>query len=376
MPRASAYVHIPFCRSKCAYCDFSSYEGKERLWDSYTSALVAEIRAGRLAGRSPFRTVYFGGGTPTLLPAAQLGLVLDVLSETFGLAPNAEVSIEANPGTVTRRSLAELRSAGFNRLSLGVQSFDDGLLRRMGRIHTSREAIAAFEAAREAGFSNVGVDLIFGCPGQTLAAWEDDLRRLIELCPEHASLYELTVSEHTPLSEDIRAGRCAACEPDTRVEMLLLGLSMLSEAGYERYEVSNYARPGFRCRHNETYWRNEEYFGFGAGACSYVNGVRSANVRAPEEYVALISRGGSAIDFSETPDESQQLVETLMLALRTTDGLDLGMFARRFGWRLEDAHGGRLAEFQERGWLTISDGRLRPTAEGILLADEIAGQFA
>ena len=372
-PPKSAYIHIPFCKSKCAYCDFNSYAGMESAWDAYVEALLKEME--RAARHGPLETVYFGGGTPTVLPTGSLIRVLEAVAGSFGLSPDAEISIEANPGTVSAESLRELRKAGFNRLSLGVQSFNDDLLRRIGRIHTAEEAVAAFDYARKAGFDNIGIDLIYSLSGQDMAGWEADLRKLVNLGPEHASLYELTICEDTPLGQEVLFGELAVPDGEAQVGMLLLGLRTLTKAGYERYEISNYAKPGFACRHNQAYWRYEEYHGFGAGACSFVDGVRKSNVKWPKEYIERVIAGPSPVEFSEEPDEKQRVVEVLMQALRTTEGLDLRAFEQRLGYALEDVHGDKLARMQERGLLTIADGRLLPTDAGILMADAIAAEF-
>ena len=372
----AAYIHIPFCKSKCTYCDFNSYAGMESLWEAYVEALLIEIRQTATSEQiRPLETVYFGGGTPTILPPDSLVRLLDAVADSFGLCSDAEISIEANPGTVSAESLRMLRASGFNRLSLGVQSFNDRLLRRIGRVHTAEEAVMAYEDARDSGFRNIGIDLIFALPGQDLADWESDLQELVKLLPEHASLYELTICEDTPLGKEILSGKLAVPDEDAKLDMLLMGLDALTSAGYERYEISNYAIPGFACRHNQTYWRNEAYYGFGAGACSYINGVRRSNVKAPNEYLSLLSSGGSPIDWSEITDDKQSVVETLMLALRTVEGLNLRNFARKFGYAFEDAYRQEMAELQAHKWLIVENGHMRPTNTGILMADEIAARF-
>ena len=374
-PARAAYLHIPFCLRKCAYCDFNSYAGRESLWPEYVRTLGLEIRSAATYKAAPLETVYLGGGTPTVLSPDDLLRLLDAVSGSFGLAAGAEVSIEANPGTVTLESLRRLRNGGFNRLSLGAQSFDDDLLNRVGRVHTADEAVRAYLDAREAGFDNVGVDLICALPGQDQAMWESDLRRLTDLRPEHASLYELTLAQGTPLAEDVAGGRLAVPDEDTQLEMLLTGLSMLTGAGYDRYEVSNYALPGFKCRHNQTYWRCEDYHGFGAGACSFIGGARRRNVSGPEEYIGRMVTGKSVVESSERPDEKQRVAEMLMLSMRTTEGLDLRAFKQRFGYAFADAYPDRLSALRDRGLAALSGDRLQPTKQGILLADEVAGWF-
>ena len=291
MDAIGLYVHIPFCRAKCAYCDFNSYAGLEHLFAPYVRALAREIE---LAGRRhplQAQTIYLGGGTPTVLPLDLLGEVLAACRRAFQVPEGAEVTVEANPGTVDGDYLAGLLSLGINRLSLGVQSFDEGELRLLGRIHTAREAVEACHLAREVGFDNLNLDLIYGIPRQTLAGWRETLRQALDLHPDHLSLYALTLEEHTPLAQRIARGEVPAPDDDLAAEMYVLAEETLAEAGYVHYEISNWARPGRQCRHNLTYWRNQPYLGFGAGAHSYFRGVRWWNVSSPEEYIARLMQG-------------------------------------------------------------------------------------
>ncbi|MFN2225688.1 MAG: radical SAM family heme chaperone HemW, partial [Anaerolineae bacterium] len=256
------YVHIPFCQSRCRYCDFNTYAGLEGLFETYVRALVREIT---LAGTARVSSVYIGGGTPTVLPLLSLIQILDAIQAGFDLAADAEVTIEANPGTVEAGTLAALRVRGVNRLSLGVQSFADGELRRLGRIHTAEQAAAGLAAARQAGFDNVSLDLIFGLPGQALADWRFSLECALALEPEHLSLYALSVEAGTPLARDIARGHLPMPDPDLAAEMYEMAAEVNAQAGYQHYEISNWARGwGRQCRHNLIYWRNEPYLGLGA----------------------------------------------------------------------------------------------------------------
>ena len=309
-PKA-AYIHIPFCRSKCPYCDFNSYAGMESLCRAYVEALLIEIRQAEARERvqaQPLETVYFGGGTPTILPPEDLIRVLNAISDSLGLCSDAEISIEANPGTVNTETLGKLRAGGFNRLSLGVQSFNDETLRRIGRIHTAEEAIRAYEDGRSSGFGNIGIDLIYALPGRDMNDWEAELVGLVRLCPEHASLYELTICEDTPLGREALSGELALPDEDVRLNMLLRGLELLTQAGYERYEISNYSKPGFKCRHNQSYWRNDDYYGFGAGALNLVGGLaggaaifcaglwkQSIGIRTLMGWAALAAAGAAVV---------------------------------------------------------------------------------
>lgn len=311
----SAYVHVPFCISKCHYCDFNSYAGLESLFPRYVDAVVREIESSRSAG-APLNTAYFGGGTPTVLPVPMVQRLLLALGRRFGFAGGAEITIEANPGTVDEARLRELRAVGFNRLSLGVQSFDDSLLSTIGRVHTSREALEAFQAARRAGFADIGLDLIFALPGQSVDRWERTLEIAIALEPQHVSTYELTIEHGTRFARMLSDGVLDLPSEDEQVEMYELAIHKLENAGYAHYEVSNFSLPGFRCRHNIVYWRNEPHLAFGAGATSYVDGVRAARFCDPAAYIEAVENGRSYIESSESLGGRARLAETVIQGLR------------------------------------------------------------
>lgn len=373
-PPRAAYVHIPFCVSKCWYCDFSSYPGLEPIFEDYARALISEIeRATR--GSDGLDTVYFGGGTPTTLSAPDLSSILNALRGSLGIADNAEVTIEANPGTVDRAKLCELREAGFNRLSLGVQSFDDEFLRSIGRVHTRAQALEAYDAARSAGFANVGIDLIFALPGQTVAHWSSTLDTAIELAPEHISLYELSIEEGTRFAELCAEGAIKPIDEDARLAMYELAISMLGRAGYEHYEVSNFARPGFRSRHNTVYWLNEPYYGFGAGATSYIDGNRACRVTDPRQYIAALSSGADAIESSERLDARARLGETMIMGLRMLDGVDLARIQRDIGLDPVREFEPQITMLTKRGLIETIDGRLRVTHAGLLLLNDVSTEF-
>ena len=403
-PRA-AYVHIPFCASKCWYCDFSSYPGLESIFGDYVRALVAEIdRSGRHGGdgEPPPRSVYFGGGTPTILDVSGISAILDAISRGIGIDHDAEVTIEANPGTVDLAKLSALREMGFNRLSLGVQSFDDEFLRSIGRAHTSAQALDAYAAAREAGFTNVGIDLIFALPGQTLEHWARtlDIAMALDECsgrspsrpgPEHISLYELSIEEGTRFGQLCADGKLAPIDEDTRVDMYELAIGKLTSApplgrdsksrpngggaGYEHYEVSNFARPGCRSRHNTTYWLNDAYFGFGAGATSYVDGTRARRIADPRQYVAAIGLGAAAIEFSETLDARARLGETMVQGLRMLEGIDLARIRLTAGFDPLHEYASEIEALTAHGLIEVADGRLRVTHRGLLLLNDVAAEF-
>jgi oxygen-independent coproporphyrinogen-3 oxidase len=367
------YIHIPFCTARCRYCDFVSRALAPGLLEPYLEALRLEIVSAAEAGARA-GSVFLGGGTPSLLSGGQLGGLLGTVRETFDLAPAAEVTIEANPGTLSGRTAAAYRAHGVNRVSLGVQSFDDALLARIGRQHTGREAVAAYEALRRAGFDNVGLDLIHGLPGQTPALWRRDLSRAVSLGPEHLSLYALGVEEGTPLAGDLRAGRLALPSEREELEMLSLAVELPSAAGYERYEISNFSLPGRRCRHNLDCWNLVEYRGFGAGAHSFLRSPsprRTANTSDSEDYVRRIAAGADAVCLRDELSPRQLAGEALMLGLRTADGIDETVFAVTHGAPPAALFPEAAALGDERGWLERADGRLRLTERGILFSNEI-----
>ena len=351
----SLYIHIPFCKSKCAYCDFASFPGREAMWEAYFAALCGEIRA---AGDDTHRveTVFFGGGTPSLVPETYIAGALAAAREAFPFAPGAEVSLEANPGTLTMEKLRAYREMGVNRLSIGVQSFDARLLKDIGRIHTPGEAVEAVRMAKAAGFANIGIDLMYGLPGQTMGAWEATLKTALSLPLAHISAYALIVEEGTPM---------AAREDELPGEEDVLAMQRrctraLATAGFDRYEISNYARAGFACRHNLVYWRRGEYLGFGCAAHSFFGGERFRNAAGLEDYL----RGARGLE-RERVDGAAAREETVMLATRTREGLSLENWREAFG---EDFCVGRekaLEELRRAGLLDVADGHVRLTEKGM-----------
>ncbi|MDI6857620.1 MAG: radical SAM family heme chaperone HemW [Dehalococcoidia bacterium] len=383
----SLYVHVPFCRSKCVYCDFNSYAGRETLIPSYVDALLTEANAWSTACRERrVDTVFFGGGTPSLLPLDEMARLMEGLSSGFDIAPDAEISLEANPESADAAHLQGLRRLGFNRLSLGVQSFDDDELRFLGRIHTAARAEEACHEARAAGFDNVNLDLVFGLPGQSPEGWQQTLERALALRPEHLSLYALTVEEGTPLAAMIERGEAPPPDDDAQAEMYVRSEQIMARAGYEHYEISNWALAGRRCRHNLTYWGNRWYVGLGAGAHSRVGGLRLANRRSPERYVRSLTDRAPApspsaphrmpqIASFEEIGPATDIADTIILGLRLIDGVPLNEFSRRFGFDLTDRYAKEIAELQDLGLTELRDDRLRLTARGRLLASEVALRF-
>jgi oxygen-independent coproporphyrinogen-3 oxidase len=385
------YVHIPFCQAKCPYCDFNSYAGLEGLMPPYVDALIAEMALWREATNDArVTTVFFGGGTPSFLPLAETERIVVALRHVFRLAQGAEITIEANPGSADSARLDSLRRLGFNRLSLGVQSFQDDELRLLGRVHSAAEAREAHRAARRAGFENVNLDLIYGLPGQSLAAWQRTLAEAVALRPEHLSLYALTLEEGTPLAVDVARGRLPTPDPDLVADMYLWAGEALAAAGYEHYEISNWALPGHRCRHNLVYWHNQPYLGLGAGAHSCLGGFRFAAARDPREYIREVMATGPApssdgfaafltrlrhLESVVQITDARAMAETAILGLRLMEGLSLVAFRRRFGVGLLSVYGPAVAELAAVGLLERANGRLRLTPKGRLLGNEAFERF-
>lgn len=313
-----------------------------------------------------------------MLPDDDLIRILDTLREKFDVSETAEVTIEANPGTVGIRGLKALREAGFSRLSLGIQSLDDDFLRSIGRTHTRRQAIMAYNCAREAGFDNAGVDMMFALPGQSLSHWESALEDVMELSPrpDHVSLYELSIEEGTCFAELCAAGRLPEVNEELRLEMYEYAVEQLSQVGYEHYEVSNFALPGFRSRHNTVYWRNESYYGFGAGATSYINGTRSRRISDPREYIEAVESDCDITEFSETLSPLARLGETIIQGLRMLEGVDLNYIKTQTGLDLRRVYQAEIESLLRRGLVEVADDHLRVTHAGLLLLNDVSQEFA
>ncbi|MBI3909458.1 MAG: radical SAM family heme chaperone HemW [Armatimonadetes bacterium] len=367
------YIHIPFCVRKCLYCDFNTSVAAAHVQEAYVIGLCQEIRTSPQAGRRA-ATVFFGGGTPSEMEIEQIERVTAALRETFPPLPDAEWTLECNPGTVTREKLAAFRALGFNRISIGVQSFHDHHLRALGRIHNAREAAEVVAWARQAGFGNLNLDLIFALPEQDLAEWQSDLCRALELGPEHLSLYQLTIEEKTEFGRRHAAGRLPTIDEDLAADMYEFALDTLAAAGYERYEISNWARPGCRCRHNLRYWRNEEYLGFGLSAASYVGGTRWTNIARQPEYLARLRAGRPVCESAERLGGADAAGEAMMLGLRVAEGVDLGEIERRYGVSPR-LYAERIDRFREIGLLAHQDGRIFLTRRGTLLANLVCAEF-
>ena len=368
-PGFGVYIHIPFCKHRCHYCDFNTYEGKDHLHDAYAGALIAEIM--RWPGDSrPATSVFFGGGTPTLLSVDQLGGILEAVRVRVRLAPDAEITIEANPETVDAPFLRELREAGFNRISIGVQSLVPKVLLGLGRTHPPEVALAAIDAARSAGFDDVNADLIYGSPWESDDDWERSLAGVLDTGVDHVSAYALSIEEGTPLATLVRTGRVADVDPDLQAERHAVADRALSAAGFERYEVSNWARPNRASRHNVLYWCAGDYLGFGAGAHAHLDGERWWTKRLPREFIDEVAGNRSTIDGSEHLEGDAQAGEALMLGLRLRSGIVLQDFAERFGVEAVRSRAQVFDRLESAGLLERAADRLRLTERGTLLAND------
>ena len=370
------YVHIPFCQYKCTFCDFATFAGKDDQMDGYVEALLREVAMRTPDG--PARrasTIFFGGGTPSLLPVAQIGRILDALRSAFVLDPGAEVTLEANPGNLDLAAMRALRAVGVTRLSVGVQSLSDRVLAGVNRLHSGREAIRTLETARQAGFESVSADLMFGLPGQERDDWEATLRGLVAVGPDHLSVYGLILEPGTMLRRQVERGTRSLPPDDDAADMYEGAQEVFSANGYVQYEVSNWARHGHRCRHNLTYWLHRPYLGFGLSAHSYFAGTRFANVRGLQSYQSRLAAGKLPTASSERIDAPRASADAAMLGLRLVEGIHAPTFDARFGGSLLGDHRETIDRLAGLGLLEVADNHLRLTPRGYLLANQVWMEF-
>ena len=366
------YIHIPFCVRKCAYCDFLSWPARKEETESYIKALEKEIGAERTGRERPVSSVFIGGGTPSLLPPEQIVRILQDLREAYRFTPDAEISIEANPGTLSLEKLSTYRKAGINRLSLGLQSWKEEELAVLGRIHTPQDFLDSFKMARDCGFQNINVDLMFALPGQRREDWQDNLNKTAALGPEHISAYSLILEEGTPLAE-----KKDLIYPDEDTEYLMYDDTerILSRYGYRQYEISNYAREGFECRHNIGYWERRDYLGFGLGAASFIRPCRFSNTR---RFTAYLADSGAPekirVDREELSRE-EEMAEFCFLGLRMRKGFSCSSFEQEFGVPVEEVYGEVIRKYQELGLLRKEAGRIRLTRKGIHVSNTVMADF-
>ncbi|MBR0367269.1 MAG: radical SAM family heme chaperone HemW [Clostridia bacterium] len=367
MKPLAVYIHVPFCARKCAYCDFASWSGREGEWRRYFDALVTEIRLwsgitdfGLLKERFHVQSVFVGGGTPTLVPAELIAEALELCRRIAPFDADAEITIEGNPGTLTPEKLRTYRTAGVNRLSMGAQSFDDGLLRALGRIHTAAQTVEAVEMARDAGFFNINLDLMYGLPGQGMAQWMDTLHRAVALGVPHISAYSLILEPGTPLHERVARGEVTVPDDDAVITMQRAAVASLSKSDYGRYEISNYAKPKSESRHNLAYWYRGDYLGLGCAAHSMLDDCRFSNPDALDDYLA-----GERMADVQRLTRWDVIEETVMLNTRTTRGIDLTAWENRFGRPFASKECAALKRLAGAGYIEIKDGRLRLTGRGL-----------
>src|SRR5882672_374404 len=384
MYHAGVYLHIPFCRSRCSYCDFATGMYESGLAERYVNSLIEEIKDwGEVDNPAVVNTIYFGGGTPSLLTPAQIERILNAVRDRFQVLAGAEVTIELNPGDGGTSAVAKLETIhdfqylGINRASFGAQTFDDRELKQLGRTHTSGDIRSTFSQLREAGFENINFDLIAGLPGQTLRGWQRNLTAALKLRPEHLSLYLLDVYEGTPLADQIKRGLRPKPDDDLAAEMYLIMIDELSTAGYEHYEISNFCRPGFGSRHNTKYWAGDPYYGFGCSAHSYDGARRRwSNERDTAKYVELIEQETSpVVERTELNDEEARS-ESIFLGLRLMRGLDLEDYRSRFGADLRAEYSSELVRLSDAGLIEIDEDLMRLTKRGALLSNEVFATLA
>ena len=367
------YVHIPFCSAICNYCNFNRGLFDAGLKEQYVAALLREIAS--QADGAPADTIYFGGGTPSLLEPGEVEAIVAACRRAFAVTVDAEVTLEANPETVTLERLAGFRAAGVNRLSFGVQSFRDEELQRLTRLHSAGRAAEAFRIARRAGFDNISLDLMMWLPQQTIPQWLESVDALIGLAPDHASLYILELYPNAPLREAMARGQWSLAPDDDAADMYLEAMARLDAAGYEQYEISNVARPGRHSRHNLKYWTDGEWLGFGCGAHSTRRGVRWKNLSSTPEYIAAVTSGGQVVVERRVLSAREAMEEALFMGLRLARGIDVHTVKARFGIDVWDIYRRHLEQFREAGVL-IYDGRLlRLSRAGMLIANEIMTRF-
>ncbi len=379
----SLYLHIPFCRHRCSYCDFNTYTSLGDLQDEYARAMVREIAQVAGEKRRPVHTIFFGGGTPSLMSPELLGAILAAVQRHFVLVDNAELTMEANPGTVDLDYLTAVSQLGINRISFGVQSVIPNELALLEREHDFAAVVQAMALAREAGITNLNMDLIYGVPGQTMATWEESVRTLLELTPTHLSLYCLTIEPGTPMQRWLNNGRIQPPDPDLAADQYELACQILADHGYDHYEISNWSLPGQACEHNLTYWRNGEYLGFGAGAHGHANGVRYYIVKQPRVYIRRLQEQlapgyplSTAVADSTQLTPKEAMSDTMITQLRLlNEGLDLAAFATKFGQTVEQAYGSVVGELVDWGLLNVENGRLLLTEKGWFLSNQVFYRF-
>ncbi len=368
------YIHVPFCRRRCKYCSFISYQSRESDIPAYIDAVKNEFSL--RSGNSIINTVYFGGGTPSLLAAPQISSLTSAMKDNFNLANDCEITMEANPGTIDLNYLSEVKAAGINRLSIGIQSFNDEELSMLGRIHTAKDALNAIKDAREAAFDNLNIDLIYGLPGQSVDNWKDSLVKAVEVNPDHMSLYPLTLEPEEPLFKEIESRVLPEISADTAAIQYELAEQLLEKHGYIHYEISNWAKPGKECLHNLVYWQGGEYLGIGVAAHSYIVNRRSANTADLSQYIESSSHNSlppQEVDETITPET--EIAESIILGLRLCNGIDTKDFKKRFNIDIMKRYGRQIEELINFGLIENDENGIRLSPRGRLLGNEVFWRF-
>ncbi|MCK4778445.1 MAG: radical SAM family heme chaperone HemW [Actinomycetia bacterium] len=363
------YLHIPFCKKKCAYCDFNSYQIKKEIQKKYVESLISEVRFYKKSSLL-VETIYFGGGTPTTLPLADLGKIMKTIKNTHKVSDDVEVSIEANPDGLKTEYLSGLKKIGFNRISLGIQSFDPKILKVLGRNHSVENSLKAFKQIRKAGFDNINIDLIYGTPGETVESWKKTVRKAVFLQPTHISIYPLTLERHVKLKRDIEKGIYSRIDEDDQADKYLLAVDILKKSSFKRYEISNFSLPGYECAHNLLYWKNKNYLGVGAGAHSFYKKTRFSNFYFPLNYIKAVERRGHGIKKGYREILSESIKQEMILNLRLDEGVELGKIEKKFGidvkkWKQKEF------EFLRNNGLIKGGKRIKLSEKGVLLANEV-----
>lgn len=385
------YLHVPFCQTKCQYCDFNTYAGIEDQIDGYIRAVKNELAGwGKLLSRPKVRTVFLGGGTPSYLPAEGIASVLETIHQAFDVESGAEITMECNPGDVNPEKASTWIRSGINRVSMGAQTFDDGLLALLGRRHTSFEAKQSFDALRQLGFKNLSLDLMYGLPHQALAHWSETLDVAMAMAPDHISLYSLQIEPGTPLSVDVKTGRYPVPDDDLAADMYEEAQRKLATQGFGQYEISNWAKPGMESRHNLIYWHNEPYLGVGPGAHSWFAGQRFANLKSPRRYttvvgedykmtgfdpVAMMRNPAGPVDQVDVTTPAIDVSETMMMGMRLNEGISLEKFLQRFGTHLRLVFPREIKQLLGLGLVELTSDALRLSERGRLLGNEVFAEF-
>jgi len=372
----SIYIHIPFCLKKCLYCDFPSFSGCENIYEQYVSTLCNEIRDNACVfSDREIQTVFFGGGTPTVLSSKNIGKIIDSVFDKYDVSSKAEITVEANPETLNYEKLSELKSMYVNRLSIGAQAWQDRLLQKLGRVHDRETFVSAFHAARQAGFKNIGCDLMFSLPTQTMDDWEETLENTLKLSPEHISAYSLIIEDNTPFKKMFESGLISQTDDELDRKMYYLCRQMLADKGYSQYEISNFSKPGFESRHNIVYWQTGEYIGFGLGAHSYFEGCRFHNTLDMEKYLSSDGSFKKLHEQTEKLSENEKMEEFMFMGLRMNKGIEKSEFFSRFKCDITDVYEKQLSELFEEKLIAESSGRIFLTPYGMDISNFVFEKF-